>query len=80
MSGKERSYRATRQSERRKTRTIERPLVGDIIHEQNAHRTAVIRGGDGSKPFLPRSVPLRDGTEDEWSRARATSSYVRFGA
>lgn len=42
-------------------RTVERPLVGDIIDEQDTHRSAVISGGDGSKPFLSSSVPLRDG-------------------
>lgn len=39
-------------------RTVERPLVRDIVHEEDAHRSAVVRRRDGPEPLLARSVPL----------------------
>ena len=38
-------------------RTIERPLVCHVVHEQDPHRTPVVRRRDGPEPLLPRSVP-----------------------
>jgi hypothetical protein len=41
-----------------KRRTVERPLVGDVVHEQYAHSAAVIRGGNRPEALLAGSVPL----------------------
>ena len=35
----------------------ERLLVGDVVHEENAHGAAVVGGGDGAKPLRAGSVP-----------------------
>lgn len=39
--------------------TIKRPLVGDVVHQQDAHSTAVVRGRDRPEALLARSIPLR---------------------
>ena len=39
-------------------RTVERPLVGDVVHEQYTHSAAVIRGSDGPEALLAGSIPL----------------------
>ena len=38
-------------------RTVETPLVGDIIHQQDAHGAAIVGGGDGAEALLARGVP-----------------------
>jgi hypothetical protein len=38
-------------------RTIERPLVGNIIDKQYAHGTTVVGGGDGTEALLTGGVP-----------------------
>ena len=44
-------------------RTVERPLVRHIVHEEDAHRSAVVRRRDGPEPLLACSIPLsRAGT------------------
>lgn len=37
--------------------TLERPLIGHIVDQENAHRATVVGGGDGSKTFLASCVP-----------------------
>lgn len=32
-------------------------MLGDVVHEQRAHRAAVVRRRDGAVPLLARSVP-----------------------
>ena len=39
------------------SRTVETPLIGHIIDEKNAHSTAVVCRGDGSKTFLACGIP-----------------------
>lgn len=39
--------------------TVEAPLVGDVVHEEDSHRAAVVRRRDCPEPFLTRRVPLR---------------------
>ena len=39
-------------------RTVERALVRDVVHEQDAHGAAVICRGDRAEPFLAGCVPL----------------------
>ena len=36
---------------------VERALIGDVVHQQNAHGAAVIRRCDCPEPFLPRCIP-----------------------
>lgn len=36
--------------------SIEGLLVGDVVHEDEAHGTPVVGCGDSSVPFLPRRV------------------------
>ena len=36
---------------------LEAPPVGDVVRQENAHRAAVIRAGDGPEPLLARGVP-----------------------
>ena len=38
--------------------TIERTLVGDVVHQQDAHSPTVVSSCDGPKPFLSCGVPL----------------------
>lgn len=38
-------------------RTVERPLVGDVVYQQDAHGTSVVRGGDGAEPLLAGGIP-----------------------
>lgn len=38
-------------------RTIEGPLVGDIVDQQDAHGAPVVGGGDGAETLLARRVP-----------------------
>jgi hypothetical protein len=38
-------------------RTVEAPLIRNIVHQQNAHSTPVIRRRDGPEALLARSVP-----------------------
>ena len=40
-------------------RTVKRAFICDVVYEQDAHRTAVVRSGDGSEPFLARCIPLQ---------------------
>jgi len=37
--------------------TVERPLIGHIVDQQNSHRTTVIRRSDGPEAFLPSRIP-----------------------
>lgn len=37
--------------------TLERPLISHIVDQENAHRTTVVGGGDGSETFLASCVP-----------------------
>lgn len=37
---------------------VERLLVGDVIHHNNAVGSPVVRRRDGAEPLLPRGVPL----------------------
>lgn len=61
---------------------IEGLLVGDVVHEDEAHGTPVVGCGDSSVPFLPRRVlwKKRRMREDihvsstEWKRALRLSS------
>lgn len=38
-------------------RTVKRPLVRDVVHQQDAHGTPVVRRCDGAKAFLAGRVP-----------------------
>ena len=40
------------------TRTVERPLVRHVIHEEDTHRSPVVRRGDRPEPLLACSIPL----------------------
>lgn len=37
--------------------TVERPLVCNVINEENTHSTSVVCRGDGPKALLSRRVP-----------------------
>lgn len=37
--------------------TVERPLVGNIVHEQNAHGTTVVCRGNCPEALLPGGIP-----------------------
>lgn len=39
-------------------RTVKGAFICDVVDEQNAHGTPVVRCGDGSESFLARSIPL----------------------
>ena len=36
---------------------LERPPVADVVDEQDPHRAAVVRGGDGAEALLAGGVP-----------------------
>lgn len=38
-------------------RTVKRPLVGDVVDEEDAHGAAVVGGGDGAEALLTGCVP-----------------------
>jgi hypothetical protein len=40
--------------------TVEGAFVCDIVDEQNAHGTPIVRCGDGSESFLASSIPLEE--------------------
>ena len=44
-------------------RTVERAVVGDIVHQQNTHCTAVVSGGDSAEALLTGGVPLERNEE-----------------
>ena len=37
--------------------TVEAPFIGDIINQQNTHRTAIVRCRDGPEAFLASGIP-----------------------
>lgn len=37
-------------------------LLGDIVDDDDAMRSSVVAGGDGSEPLLSSCVPLRETT------------------
>ena len=44
--------------------TVKRPLVGDVVHQQDAHSTTVVRGRDRPEALLARRVPLHKPPKD----------------
>jgi hypothetical protein len=40
-----------------KGHTVEAPLIGDIVDEQDAHGAAVVGSGDGAETLLAGGVP-----------------------
>jgi hypothetical protein len=49
--------RVVRTSERGGKHTIERPLVRNVVHQQDPHGAAVVRRRDGAEALLARRVP-----------------------
>lgn len=45
------------------TLTVERALVGDVVYEEDTHRSAVVRGGNRAEAFLSGCIPLE--TDEE---------------
>lgn len=41
----------------RTKRTLKRPLVRDVVDEQDAHGAAVVGGGDGAEALLAGRIP-----------------------
>ena len=39
-------------------RTVERPLVRHVVHEEDAHGPAVVCRRDRPEPLLARGIPL----------------------
>jgi hypothetical protein len=37
--------------------TVKTPLIRDIVHKQNTHRSSVVSGCDRSETLLPCSIP-----------------------
>jgi hypothetical protein len=42
---------------KRRGLTLERPLIGHIVDQENAHRATVVGGRDGSETFLTGCIP-----------------------
>lgn len=55
---------------------VEGLLVGDVVHEDEAHGASVVGCGDGPVALLARRV--LDGKEKEFSQAQKTNGQQRI--